>query len=113
MLGQRLNRRQGLQFLGACPVIGELLGMESRPSSDESQRARWKRAIENPQGAELDLSDLIAVLGVEVRRRMIGAVHPDDDSVERGETRHRAIVSDGAAEVVDPLRVASALLGHR
>jgi hypothetical protein len=96
MLGQRLDRRQRLQCLSAHPVIGKLLDMEACPRSDEPQRTQWKRPIENAQRGELDLSDLIAVLGMEVRRRMIGAVHPDDDSVERGQTRHRAIVGHAA-----------------
>jgi hypothetical protein len=98
MLGQRLDRRQGLQGLGAHPVIGELLGMEACPRADEPQRTRRKRPVENAQSGKLDLSDLIAVLSVEVGRRMIGAVHPYDDSVERGQARHRAIVGDGAAD---------------
>jgi hypothetical protein len=40
--------------------------MEACPRPDEPQRTRWKRPVENPQGGELDLSDVIAVLGVEV-----------------------------------------------
>lgn len=99
MLGQRLNRRQRLQFLSARPVIGELLGMEPCPRSDESQRTRWERPVEYPQRGELDLSYLLAVLGVEVRRRMIGAVHPYDDAVERGQASHGDIVSDSAADM--------------
>jgi hypothetical protein len=102
MLVQRLDWRQRLQCLGAHPVISEFLGMEARPRPDEPQRARWKRPIENPQGGELDLSDLITVLGVEVRWRMIGTVHPDDDSVERGEARHRGIVGYSAADMIHP-----------
>jgi hypothetical protein len=108
MLGKRFDRRQGLQCLGTHPVIGELLGMESCPRSDEPQRTRWKRPVENAQSGELDLRNLVAVLGVEVRRRMIGAVHPYDDSVERGQTRHRAIVDYSTADMADPL-VASGL----
>ena len=65
--------------------------MESCPCPDEPQRKRWKGPIENAQSGELDLRDLVAILGVEVRRRMIGAVHPYDDSVERGQTGHCAI----------------------
>jgi hypothetical protein len=42
MLGQRLDRRQRLQFLGANPVISKLLGMEARPRPDEPQRTRWE-----------------------------------------------------------------------
>lgn len=101
MLGQRLNRRQRLQFLGARPVIGELIGMEACPRPDEPQRTRWKRPIEYSQRRELDLSDLIAVLCMEVGRRMIGAIHPYNDSVERGQTRHRAIVGYSSAAMAD------------
>jgi hypothetical protein len=75
--------------------------MEACPRSDEPQRTWWKRPIENPQRGELDLSDLVAVLGMEVRRRMIGTVHPDDDSVERSQPGHRAIVSDRSADIAD------------
>jgi hypothetical protein len=38
---------------------------------------------------------------MEVRRRMIGAIHPYNDSVERGQTRHRAIVGYSAAAMAD------------
>lgn len=110
MLGQRLDRRQRLQRLGAHPVIGELLGMEACPSSDEPQRTRRKRPIENPQRGDLDLRNFVAVLGMEVRRRMIGTVHPDDDSVERGQARHRAILGDGAADMADSHQRAIELL---
>jgi hypothetical protein len=92
MLRQRLDRRQGLQCLSAHPVISELLHMEACPRPNEPQRTRRKRAIENPQGSQLDLSDLLAVLGMEVRWWVIGTVHPNDDPIEGGETRHRGIV---------------------
>jgi hypothetical protein len=58
--------------------------MEACPRSDEPQRTRGERSIENTQGGKLDLSDLVAILGVEVRWGVIGAVHPNDDAVERG-----------------------------
>ncbi len=103
MLRQRLDRRQRLQCLSAHPVISEFLGMEACPRPDEAQRTRWKRPIENAQRSELDLSDLITVLGMEVRRRMIGTVHPYDDSVERGQARHRAIVGYSAADMANSL----------
>jgi hypothetical protein len=47
MLGQRLDRCQRLQRLGAYPVIRELLRMEVCPRADEPERTRWKRPIEN------------------------------------------------------------------
>ena len=69
--------RRGIEAIGphhrSCLVIDpdlpEVLGIAQRLPK---QRTRWKRPIENAQRGELDLSDLIAVLGMEVRRRMIG-----------------------------------------
>src|SRR5271166_1796996 len=101
MLGQRLDPRHRLQCLRAHPVISEFLGMDACPRPDEPQSTRWKRPIENSQRSEFDLSDVIAVLGVEMRRRMIGAVHPYDDSVERGQARHGAIVGYSAADIAN------------
>jgi hypothetical protein len=40
---------------------------------------------------------------VEVRRRMIGAVHPYDDPVERGQAGHPAIVGPGSADTAIPI----------
>jgi site-specific recombinase XerD len=37
---------------------------------------------------------VLPVLGMEARRRMVGAVHVDHDFIERGEARHRVIVDD-------------------
>ncbi len=113
MLGQRLDRRQRLQRLRARPVISELLGMEACPRPDKPQRTRWKRSIENSQRGKLYLGRLITVLGVEVRRRMVGAVHPYDDPVERRQARHRAIVCYSAADLTDSPSAEVTSLGGR
>lgn len=41
-------------------------------------------------------------IGMEVRRRMVGPVHVDHDSVERRQTRHSAIVDGDPAPVTNP-----------
>jgi hypothetical protein len=51
----------------------------------------WGRIETVGPRAKLDLGDVLAVLRVEMRRRMIRPVHPDDDSVERCEARHCSI----------------------
>jgi hypothetical protein len=66
MLRQRLDRDERLQRLRQPPVLRELFGMLARPLTNESQRARRKRSAEHAQRAEFDLSDVIAVLRVEV-----------------------------------------------
>jgi hypothetical protein len=76
-----------------------------------ASRPGWQRPIDDLQSAEFDLGDVLAVLGVEMRRRVIGSIHPDDDPVERREARHPAIVGHGPASQersARPLRTAHA-----
>jgi hypothetical protein len=47
--------------------------------------------VENPEGFELDLRRVFAVLSMEVRRRMIGPIHPNDDPIEGRKTGHIAL----------------------
>lgn len=68
MLGQRVDRDQRLKGLGELPVVLELGGVQARPFLDEPQRACWQMAVEDLEGTEGDLSDVLAVLSVEMRR---------------------------------------------
>jgi hypothetical protein len=97
MLGQGVDRDQRLKCLGQLPIALKLVGVQARPLADQSQRPRWQVAVQDLQRAKLDLRDVLAVLSVEVRWQMIGAVHVDHDPVERGQSRHRSIVGDRAA----------------
>jgi hypothetical protein len=99
MLRQRVDRHERLECLGEIPVLGELLGVKSRPVADEPQRAWRQRPAEHTPSPEFDLSDVLTVLRVEVRRRVVGAVHPDHDAVEGGQSRHAVIVRIGPAEI--------------
>jgi hypothetical protein len=65
MLRQRFDRDERLERLGARPVVGELRGVQPCPLPDESQRSRRQRAVDDPQGVELDLGHVFAVLSVE------------------------------------------------
>ncbi len=96
MLRQRLDRNQRLQRLGALPVVCELLRMRACPFADEAQSARRQRPVEDADGFKLDLGEMLPVLSVEVRRGMVGSIHPDHDPVEGGETGHEAIVEEAA-----------------
>ena len=62
MLGQRLDRNQRLERLGALPAVGELVGMHLRPLPDEPKRARWQGAVDHAPRPELDLRDVLALL---------------------------------------------------
>jgi hypothetical protein len=71
MLRQRLDRNERFERLGALPVVGQLVGVQRRPLTDESEGTRRQRAVENLERAQLDLGDILSVLRVEVRRRMV------------------------------------------
>jgi hypothetical protein len=72
MLGERVDRYQRLERLGQRPVGGKLVGVQLCPFAHEPQRPRRQRPVEDFERVERDLSDVLAVLGVEVRWRMIG-----------------------------------------
>lgn len=98
MLRQRFDRNERLERLGARPIVGELRGVQPCPLPDESQRSRRQCAVDDPQGVKLDLDHVFAVLSVEVRWRVVRAVHPDHYPVEGGQTRHDLIVGDLPAD---------------
>jgi len=79
MLGQWLDRNERLKFLSALPVLRKLVGVQSSSLPHEAERALRERAIQHPERSELNLRDVLAVLRVEVRGRVIRTVHPDDD----------------------------------
>jgi len=72
ILGQWLDRNQRLNLLSALPVLLELVGVQPRPLAYEAQRARRKRAAQHAKCAELDLGDVLAVLGVEAHDSVEG-----------------------------------------
>ena len=97
MLRQGVDRDQRLQCLGQLPIVLKLLGVQARPLSDQSQRPRGQMPVQHLQRTELDLRDVLAVLSMEVRWRMIGAIHIDHNPVERRQPGHGSIVEDRAA----------------
>jgi hypothetical protein len=98
MLRQRLDRNERLERLGPLPVVGQLVGVQRRPLTNKPERTRRQRTVENLKRAKLDLGDVLAVLRVEMCRRMVRSVHPDHDPVERSQAGHRAIVEDHPAD---------------
>lgn len=97
MLGQRVDLKQRLERLSQLPRAGELVGVQLRPLADQAQLPGRQVSVEHVEGSQRDLRDGLAVLSVEVRRRVIGPVHVDHDPVERRKTRHPSIVRDPAA----------------
>ena len=96
MLGQRVDLEQRLERLSQVPRAGELVGVQLRPLADQAQLPGRQVSVEHLEGSRRDLRDVLAVLSVEVRRRVIRPVHVDHDPVERRKTRHPAIVRDPA-----------------
>jgi integrase len=95
MLRKWIDLDQRFQRLRQIPVHRQLAAMKLCSFAYQAERPSWERTIQHLQGRQVDLRDVLSVLGMEVRRRMVRAVHVDHDSVERGQTRHNAIV-DGA-----------------
>jgi len=57
ILGQRVDREQGVVGVGAVPVVSELVLMQLRPLLDQPQRARGQPAVEELERLDLDLGD--------------------------------------------------------
>jgi hypothetical protein len=74
--------------------------MQLGPLTNEPQCAWRQRPVHDAQSAEFDLGDVLAALGVEVRRRMVRAIHPDHDSVERCKAGHERILGHRAADAL-------------
>src|SRR5579875_1167561 len=99
MLGQRVDRIQRFQCLRELPVVLELGGVQLSPLADQPHRPGRKLTVDDLQGSEPDLGNVLAVLRVEVRRRVIGPIHVDHDPVEGRHPRHPAIVAGAPASL--------------
>jgi hypothetical protein len=87
MLGQRVDCYERLQPLRALSVLLKLCRMQPSPLAHQTQCTWRKRAAQYTQRAELDQRQILPVLGMEMRRWMIRAIHPDHDPVERRHPR--------------------------
>jgi hypothetical protein len=72
--------------------------MQPCPLPDQSQRTRRQHPVQDTQRPEFDLRDVLPLLGVKVRRRMIRPVHPDHNPVEHRQTRHTPILRQPPAD---------------
>jgi hypothetical protein len=85
---------EGLERLRELPVLGKLVRVQLRPFTHEAERTWRKRTVENLERLKLDLGDVLTLLGVEVRGRVVGPIHVNHDSVEGGQPRHAPIFDD-------------------
>jgi hypothetical protein len=88
MLRQRSYGQKILASLCPTPVLSELAAVLCGPGPHEAERAPRQSTVEDTQVVDRQLSPHLAVLGMEMRRSMIRAVHPNDDAVELAEPRH-------------------------
>lgn len=68
--------------------------MEQTPLANQAERSWGKSACVDAPVADHDESLLVAVLDVEVWRRMVPPVHVDDQPIEGREPRHRSIIAE-------------------
>jgi len=85
MLGERVDRYERFECLGQYPVGGQLVGVQLCPFAYETQRPRRQRPVEDFERVELDLSDVLAVLGVK------SALEGDRGDTCRSRSRRRPI----------------------
>ncbi len=67
--------------------------MQCGPLADESQGTSRQIAGDGLARGDVDLRPVLAVLSVEVRRRMVGPVHPDADAVKGADLGRHSIMS--------------------
>ena len=63
--------------------------MQPHPFHDQALGASGETAVEYGRRIYADYGSMAAVTRMEVRRRMVGEVHVNDDSVEAADLRHR------------------------
>lgn len=83
---------------GTVPVRAQLGLVLAGPLEDQSKSSRRKPAIDELLGVDCDRGDVVAVLCVKVRWRMVAEVHRDHDAVEGRDARHPNIVRRAPAE---------------
>lgn len=93
-LAIRFESRERIQtferFRPACPLplLREFLLVKGRPFRHETHRARRQPSRDNCKAVYRDPCLEFCVLGMEVRRRVIGEIHLDRDAVETADLRH-------------------------
>ena len=85
--------------------------MQVSPLTDEPQRSQREIARLGLAGSDVNLGLVLAIAGMEVRGRMVAAVHADDDSIETADAGHRSIMRMAWDGTLDPHREPSVSLG--
>lgn len=88
ILRQRRYALQRGHALGTLPIGLQPSPMETCPVTDDPECSGRERPFLHLGRGDRDHGPMLAVLCMEVRGRVIGTVHPDDDPVERADARH-------------------------
>jgi hypothetical protein len=86
---QRINGVQGLPGLDEFPVSSEFVLMQIVPIEYCRQCPPRKSTLDDT-GIYVDGDFMLAILRVEMRRRMVSIVHPNNDSEESADFWHRS-----------------------
>lgn len=65
MLGERVDLDQRFQRLRQVPVHRQLGAMKLSPFADKTKRPRWERTVQDLQRGQVDLGDVLPVLGMK------------------------------------------------
>ena len=96
ILRQRVDGLGRTSVLCPLPVCFQLLAVQTRPLSNELERATRETAHEHLVAADHDRRVVLGVFGVEVGRIVVVEVHRHDDPVEEADAGHGVIMSAAA-----------------
>ena len=85
---QRRNLSRGFELLRAIPGSSQLFLMHGSPLCHQPKRPWRKMPMQYGQTFDSNHSFFFTIRRVEMRRRMVIEVHPNNDSIESGDFRH-------------------------
>jgi len=78
------------------PILAQFVAMFHGPFQHEGEGAAAQFSLTDLQCVDVDLRRVVAVVDVEVRRRMIVELHPNRNAVELADCRHASSGRDSS-----------------
>ena|SRR5439155_9838208 len=88
MLLQGCYGHEFFASLCSAPIFEKLRHMQGYPFPDQAKSPGWQAAFQQGRAIDCQACPILTVLSMEMRRRVIRPVHPDDDAVEGADPRH-------------------------
>jgi hypothetical protein len=95
ILFQRRHLLKGLAITSQLPVTLQFRIVKVDPFSHQPQGCFRTQITQEKIPAEIDLCLVALILGVDVGRRLVIVMHPNDDSEKAGDFRHGVLLDFG------------------